>query len=116
MQQRLRLTRSEDIKRVRQEGQSLANAIFVIVFLPTLKDQTRIAVVAGKSVGGAVHRNFAKRRIRSALQYLIPVLNPGYDLMIIARKPILQVEFQVVSKKLKDLIQRAGLLKEYRID
>lgn len=112
MQQRLRLTRSEDIKRVRQEGHSLANAILVLVFLPKPGGQSRIAVVAGKSVGGAVQRNFAKRRVRSALQVLIEILQPGYDLIIIARKPILEANFKIVVDSLRNLLSQAGLLKD----
>jgi ribonuclease P protein component len=67
---KVRLTRSDDINRVRQEGQTLANAMLVLGFLPNQMDQNRIAVIAGRSLGGAVQRNFAKRRIRSAFQSL----------------------------------------------
>lgn len=112
MQRRLRLTRSEDIKRVRQEGRSLANAMLVLGFLPNQLNQNRIAVIAGRSVGGAVQRNFAKRRLRSAVQNLILDFEPGFDLVLIARKPILTADYALVVRGLRNLALQAGLLKE----
>lgn len=112
MQQGLRLNRSEDIKRVRQEGRSLANAILVLVYLSKPCDQTKVAVVAGKSVGGAVQRNFAKRRIRSAFQMLFLEVEPGYDLVLIARKPILEADYQTIVDSLKALLLQAKIIKE----
>ena len=112
MQRRFRLTRSDDINRVRQEGRSLANATLVLGFLPNQINQTRIAVIAGRSIGGAVQRNLAKRRIRSAFQALHMGLNQGYDLVLIARKPILQVDYQNVVNGLHALLIQAGLMKD----
>jgi ribonuclease P protein component len=112
VQRRFRLTRSDDINRVRQEGRSLANTMLVLGFLPNQINQSRIAVIAGRSIGGAVQRNLAKRRIRSAFQTLLTRLDHGYDLVLIARKPILEVEYQKIVKGLQALLAQAGLLKD----
>jgi len=97
---------------VRQEGRSLANAILVLGFLPNYLKQNRVAIIAGRSVGGAVQRNFAKRRLRSAFQNLILELNLGYDLVLIARKPILVVDYSIIVNGLRNLAQQAGLTKD----
>lgn len=112
MQRRLRLTRSDDINRVRQDGKSLANAMLVLGFLPNELNQNRIAVIAGRPIGGAVQRNFAKRRIRSAFQCLQKELDQGYDLVLIARKPIQTVDFQSVVDGMQSLLVKAGIMKE----
>jgi ribonuclease P protein component len=112
VQRRFRLTRKNDIKRVRQEGRSLANAMLVLGFLPNQLKQNRIAVIAGRSVGGAVQRNYAKRRIRAALHTLQPKLNQGYDLVLIARKPMLECEYRSVINGMQSLLSKAGLLRE----
>lgn len=109
---RLRLTRNDDINRVRQQGRSLANTNIVLGFLPNQLNQNRIAVIAGRSVGGAVQRNFAKRRIRSAFQKLQAELVQGYDLVLIARKPILDVDFQSILAGMRSLVVQAGLMKD----
>lgn len=112
MQRRFRLTRKDDIKRVRQKGRSLANTMVVLGFLPNYMEQNRAAVIAGRSVGGAVQRNYAKRRIRSAFQTLQTELNQGYDLVFIARKPILNVDYQSIKEGMQSLLLKAGLMKE----
>jgi len=112
VQRRLRLTRSDDIKRVRQEGRSLANTMLVLAFLPNQLNQNRITVIAGRSVGGAVQRNFAKRRLRSAIQDLIMEFEQGFDLVLIARRPVLSVDHTLIVRGLRSLALQAGLLKD----
>lgn len=112
MQRRFRLTHRADIKRVRQDGQSLANTILVLGFLPNQLKQNRIAIIAGRSVGGAVQRNYAKRRIRSAFQSIHPELSQGYDLVLIARKPIIDVDYQTIVNGLRNLALHADLMKD----
>lgn len=112
MKRSSRLTRSEDINRVRQEGRSFAHATIVLGVLPNQCEQNRIAVIAGRSVGGAVQRNLAKRRIRSAYQSLQGELSQDYDLVIIARRPILETDYHSLLDTLKSLLERAGLMKD----
>ncbi len=112
MKRSSRLTRSDDINRVRGEGPSFAHESIVLALLPNDIDQNRVAVVAGRSVGGAVQRNLAKRRLRSAYQHLQLQLPKGFDLVLIARRPILETEYQSLLDALRSLFNRAGILKE----
>jgi ribonuclease P protein component len=107
-----RLTGSEDIRRVRSEGKSFAHRAVVVGFLPNRIEQNRVAVIAGRSVGGAVQRNFAKRRIRSVIQTLDGFLNQGFDIIVIARQSILNIEYQSLVEALQQLLDRAGLMKD----
>jgi ribonuclease P protein component len=112
VQRRLRLTHSEDIKRVRHEGRSLANTLLVLGFLPNHLQQNRIAIIAGRSVGGAFQRNYAKRRLRSAFQSLMMEFDQGFDLVLIARKPLLNVDYPLIVEGLRTLAKQAGLTKD----
>ncbi len=112
MKKSSRLTRSEDIRRVRSEGRSLAHPSLVVGFLPNQIEQNRFAVIAGRSVGGAVQRNLAKRRIRSVIQTLDDFLKQGFDIIIIARRSILDIEYQSLVEALQQLLDRAGLMKD----
>ena len=112
MKKSSRLTRSEDIKHVRNEGKSFAHPSVVIGFSPNVVNQNRFAVIAGRSVGGAVQRNFAKRRIRSIIQNLDENLYQGFDIIIIARRPILDIEFHGLTEALQQLFERAGLMED----
>ena len=112
MKKSSRLTRSEDIRRVRSEGRSFAHPSVVVGFLPNQIEQNRLAVIAGRSVGGAVQRNLAKRRIRSVIQKLDDFLKQGFDIIIIARRSMLDIEYQSLVEALQQLLDRAGLMKD----
>lgn len=115
MTRRSRLTRSEDIKNVRQEGKSYAHRSIVLYILPNQHRNNKIAVIAGRSVGGAVQRNLAKRRIRSAFQSIRLDLSQGFDLVLIARKPILTLPYAKLVEEMQHLFGKAGMLKEKAI-
>lgn len=112
MKRRFRLANSKDIQRVRLLGKSYAHPLIVLVTLPNEMALPRIGVVAGRSIGGAVQRNRAKRHMRAAIGPLIASIQPGWDLMVIARPPIKQAEFGQIQSALASLLKRAGILND----
>jgi ribonuclease P protein component len=105
-----RLTKSADVQRVRRSGKSYAHPFLVLLAQPSEFDQTRIGVAAGRAVGNAVQRNRAKRVLRAATSPLIPRITSGYDLLLIARKPILTQKSPAVQAALEQKLTQAGLL------
>ena len=69
-------------------------------------------VAAGRSVGNAVRRNRAKRLLRSALQQYLPAIQPGWDVVLIARQRMAGATFQQTVNALAALLDRASLLPE----
>lgn len=116
MERRFRLTKNEAIKRVRKMGHTYVHRAVVLEALPNQLDQNRIAVIASQSVGGAVKRNLAKRRIRSILHTFLTDMEPGFDLAVVARKPVLQEDYDSLRLIVRTLLEKAGLLKEKVID
>lgn len=112
MKRHSRLTRSEDISCVRHQGKSFVHDAIVLGAKPNQLGHNRIAIIAGRSVGGAVQRNLAKRRLRSAYQSLQAEMKQGYDLVIIARTPILNFAYSHLVAALKKLLDSAGLWKD----
>ena len=111
MQREFRLTRSTDFKRVRRNGKSYAHPLLVLIAIENKHSlsTTRVGVAAGRSVGNAVKRNRAKRLIRAATRELYPQIKSGYDFVLIARAPIIQVKMPVVRTALQELLLRASL-------
>jgi len=107
-----RLSKTNDIDRVRKKGRSYANKHIVLGVLSNQIEENRIAVIAGRSVGNAVQRNLAKRRIRSACLSLQECIDKGFDLVIIAKKQLLDVDYSVLRSSLEMLFIRAGLMKD----
>ncbi|PWB54934.1 MAG: ribonuclease P protein component [Anaerolineales bacterium] len=105
-----RLTRSTDFKRVRRFGKSYAHPFIVLVALPAEGERTLIGVSAGRSVGSAVDRNRAKRLIREAIRPFLPALQPGWNILLLARKPILQAQFTEIQSSLQTLLTRGQIL------
>ena len=110
MKPRFRLTSSNDFKRVRRFGKSYAHPLVVLVALPNELAVTRIGVAAGRSLGGAVKRNRAKRRLRAAIQPLLDKTITGWDVILIARRPLLEAPFQEICSALETLLGKANLL------
>ena len=110
MKRKFRLTRTTDHKRVRQQGRSYAHPLVVLSILPNNLEHSRIAVTATRSVGGAVQRNRAKRRVRAAAQAVFARILPGWDLILICRKGLLDSSFSGVQGAISNLLHRAHLV------
>ena len=95
--------------RVRRSGESYAHPLLVLIIKAGKDPISRFAVTAGRSVGKAVQRNRAKRLLRAALQEVIDDIQPGYQGILIARKPLLEASCQETSLALRSLLQRAGI-------
>lgn len=85
----------------------------MLIALNNKAAESRFGVAAGRSAGKAVQRNRAKRLIRAALQPLLPSIAPGWDVVLIARRPLPEATFEQTQQALVTLLQRAGLLLEH---
>lgn len=101
---------------MRRLGKSFAHPLIVLIALPNDLPQSRFAVSAGRTIGNAVQRNRAKRLIRAAVQPLVPMINPGWDLLIMARKPMITATYSDTSMALLSLLGRADLVREKHED
>lgn len=110
MQRKFRLTRSTDFKRVRRTGKSYAHPFVVLVVKANEAPSARVGVSAGRSVGGAVQRNKAKRLLREAIRPLLPDLLPGWDLVLIARSALPTTSLQEIRQALIGLLHRAQII------
>ena len=84
-----RLTGSADFERVRSVGQAGSTPLFVAIAARGVDGPARVGVAAGKRVGGAAQRNRAKRLLREGVRPLYPFIDAGWDVLLLARKPIL---------------------------
>ncbi len=113
MNRKYRLTSSTDFKRVRRTGQSYAHPFLILIVTRNVKGVSRFGFIAGRSLGGAVLRNRAKRRLRSALQPYLTSIQPGWDSVMIARPALLDASWEQLIRSLEQLLKRAKLLDDY---
>jgi ribonuclease P protein component len=110
VQRKFRLTRSEDFERVRRSGKSYTHPLVVLVVLAGEEGQLHVGMATGRTIGNAVRRNRAKRLLREATRTLIPSLVTGFDLLLIARRPLVSCSVFEVREALVTLLRRAELI------
>ena len=116
--QRLRLGRAARIKqgrdfaRARQEGQRLAVGCLVANWrrLPAAS-ASRLGVITGRKIGGAVVRNRARRLLREAFRLHQHDLAGPVDLVLVARPSVVGKGFVEVETDFLTTLRKAGLLK-----
>lgn len=111
MQRHFRLRRSEDFARLRQEGYTVQNRWMLCSMIANGLPHNRYGFVTAKKLGKAVTRNRVRRLLREAVRSLHSQLGIGYDLVIIARQPIVEQPYSAVLRSVGELCRQAGLLK-----
>ena len=106
------LTRSEDYALVYEKGSSWASDLMVLKALPNQLTVSRYGLSVSRRLGKAVVRNRVKRRLREILRLL--KIEPGWDIVFIARSDAAGASFESLGKSVKKLLSRAKLLtREY---
>jgi ribonuclease P protein component len=112
LERRFRVSDKERFRQVRQEGASHAHPLLVLSCVRNDLDVSRCGFTVSKRIGKAVERNRARRRIREAVRNLWDLVQPGWDLIWIARPGINEASFADLQDACARLLRRARLLKE----
>lgn len=110
MQRQYRLKKDVEFKLLRSKGRSWSNPLVVLYALPSDQGVTRVGISVSKRIGKAVKRNRIKRLIREAVRLRHSEISSGWNLLFIARKPIVEVSFLEVGAAIEQVLRRAGLL------
>ena len=92
------LRRNDDFRAVREQGRRIDCGAFLLTWWKRPAESqavlARVGFVASRaSVGNAVHRNLAKRRLREIFRHHQSLVPPGLDLVLTARPALLLMEF-----------------------
>ncbi len=111
MRRRFRLRSKDRFQQVRRQGRSYKHRLVILVVLPNQLPHSRFGFTASKRIGNAVQRNRARRLMREAVRLRWEDIQPGWDVVCIARRPIAQATFHDVQAACDHLLAQAGLLK-----
>lgn len=84
---------------------------FVVLWVRDGEDACgRVGVVASRKVGNSVARSRAKRRMREQFRLNRNRLSPEFDIILVARRSILDAPIAELNADVEDLFSRSGLL------
>lgn len=110
MKRRYRLRDKARFQQVRDEGRSYADRLCVLVTLENDIPYSRAGFTASRRVGKATKRNRARRLMKEAVRIHFDEVAPGWDMVFIARPPIVRADFVMVERAILRLLERAGVL------
>ena len=108
-----RIKQGRDFARLRQTGQRLAIGCLIANWqrLPT-DCASRLGVITGGKIGGAVVRNRARRLLRETFRVHQHDLAGPVDLVLVARPSIAGKGFTAVERDFLTTLRKARLLKQ----
>ena len=115
MQRRLRLRHRDDFAHLKQNGETRQHRLCVMSFLENDLPHNRYGFIVVKRIGKAVYRNRIKRIMREATRSLHSQLavtqsQTGYDIVFIARKPIINASLEDMKHAFSEVLMDANLL------
>jgi len=107
-----RIKHSRDFARAKRDGKRLALGCLVANWRPlTAGESSRLGVVTGGKIGGAVIRSRARRLLRESFRLHQNELSQPLDLVLVARPSIVGKRFADVERDFLTTLRKAGLLK-----
>lgn len=108
MRRQQRLRKTKDFDSVYRKGRASANQLVALRLLRNHLPYNRYGFSVGKRLGKAVVRNRVRRRLREGVHSL--PIQPGWDVVISARRPAAAVNYHELRDAVAGLLSRARIL------
>lgn len=115
MRRKDRLQGRDRFEAIRRQGKCWTHRLLVVCLLPNDLPRSRFGFSASKRVGNAVVRNRVRRRLREIVRIRLSLIAPGWDVVLIARPPLAQAEFDQIETVVERLLQQAGVMESTTI-
>jgi ribonuclease P protein component len=115
VKRRYRLADKERFRLVRQTGISHAHPLLVLCLLPNDLSFSRCGFTVSRRLGKAVERNRARRRMQEAVRLAWDLIEPGWDIVWVARPAIGSAEFSEIQDACIRLLRRARVLRSVAV-
>lgn len=111
MKKKYRIKKNTEFQAVFEKGNSVANRQLVLYVLEKEgQEHFRIGLSVSKKLGKAVVRNKIKRFLRHAFHELSDEIKNDRDYVVIARKPVLEMDYHQIKKSLRHVLKLSGSL------
>lgn len=104
-----RLVRRPDFEKVKTKGEKFQSNLFGLLVYPTNNESSRFGfVISTKLSKKAVERNRVKRILREQVRLLLPRIKPGFDVVFLGKKAILESNQEEIGSEIKRLFKKSG--------
>lgn len=108
-----RLLSRRDFLQVKGKGEKFQGDSLTLITLPTQNGFSRFGfIVSLRCSKKATERNKVKRTLREAVRQFLPCIKPGFDLVFLARKKILDKSFMENKTEIEKIFLKAELFNQ----
>jgi len=107
-----RVRANKRFQEIRKQGESFSSELLVMCALTNALPYSRFGFSVSSRIGGAVVRNRIKRQLREAVRLRMAQIQPGWDIVFIAKHPIRKATYAQMDASCARLLRRAHLLHE----
>ena len=101
-----------EFRRIYRKGKRLVSPQMVLYWQKNRQGQSRLGVTVSTKLGHAVVRNRVRRRFRGLYRLHKPEMQPGYDVILVARGRAVRSTYQQLDETYLHLLRQAGLVPE----
>lgn len=101
-----------EFRRIYRKGKSLVSPQMVLYWQKNRQGQSRLGITVSTKLGHAVVRNRVRRRFRELYRLHKPEMQPGFDVILVARGRAVRSTYQQLDETYLRLLRQAGLVPE----
>ena len=110
MKHTIPLKQNHEFRRLYNKGKSAVSPYFAVYCRKTGRPYSRLGITTGVKLGKAVKRNFIRRRIRELYRANEWKLQPGYDIVVVARTRAIFARYSDLEHSFQQLMRKLGLM------
>jgi len=99
-----------DFQQIQSHSRSRSHPLLLMRYRRNGLDRTRYGISTGRKIGPAVVRNGVRRRLRTILRALNLEVQPGFDILLVARPAAAGVKQAELEVALRQLMHGAAVL------
>ena len=106
-----RLRKRYQYQYIYKSGSFISEKAVTLHYVTSKTKCIKVGFAVTKKIGGAIKRNLIRRRLREIIRKHLINLKQNYNIIIVAKESILDVDFENLSKQIVNLLKKADLFK-----
>lgn len=111
LSKKYRLPLREELHQIQKEGETYQFPLFGLLVAKNKLSVSRFGfIVSNKIHKRATKRNKIKRLLRESVQKLLPKIKPGFEVVFLVKKGILDKEFKAIQLAVKTAFKKTEII------